>query len=101
MTEAERNKWEIQIDAVKRALSRGHSFSMISSTLEKGHDLSELPPVGGNMGFANAASNTLAGPCDRESIPPFSIDALCDAIITFIVANDQVSQQTASYHNLN
>ena len=98
MTEAERNSWEIQIDAIKCALRGGHSFSMIRSTLEKGDDLSKLPPVGG---FADAASNVLAGPCDRESIPLFSIEALCDAIITFIVADDQASVQLASHHSLN
>ena len=91
MTEAERNKWKIQIDTVNHALSRGYPFSTIRSTLEKGHNLSELLPVGRNMGFATAASNVLAGPCNHESIPSFSIDALCDVIITFIVADDQVS----------
>jgi hypothetical protein len=63
--------------------TQGFSIEEMKAHVEKGGDLASLPP----RQNAGAAS----GPRDRSSVPEFSVSTFHQFLLSFIVADDQVS----------
>lgn len=83
LTQALQNWWPIVLKEVKMLLSQGYSIEEVKTHVEKGGDLASIAP----RQDAGAAS----GPRDRSSIPEFSVPTFHQFLLSFIIADDQVS----------
>jgi biotin operon repressor len=83
LTQALENSWPIVVKEVRMLQTQGFSIEEMKAHVEKGGDLTSLPP----RQNAGAAS----GPRDRSSVPEFSVSTFHQFLLSFIVADDQVS----------
>lgn len=88
---AEERGWSIFVVSVKLAFEMGYTLAEMCKVVEGGAKLSNLPKRA-----AGASSTTLAGPCDRGSIPEFTHTTFLQHLVSFIVADDQASPCTIS-----
>ncbi|KAF8546660.1 hypothetical protein OG21DRAFT_1490955 [Imleria badia] len=86
---AEMNDWPVQIDAVRIVRSTGYSLRAIREAIWQGHKLTALPELLCSNSGDSQPCNFL--PSDNTpAIPEFSLTALQEYLVKFIVADDQV-----------
>jgi hypothetical protein len=83
LTQALENSWPIIVKEVTMLQTQGFSIEEMKAHVKKGGDLASLPPHQN----AGAAS----GPRDQSSVPEFSVSTFHQFLLSFIVADDQVS----------
>jgi hypothetical protein len=93
LTEADRNTWSIQIDAVRTAFSAGYTFTTLREALLKpGVSIRALPaaprPGPGDSPLELAGSSAFSL---DAGLPSFSPPVFHHFLVRFIVADDQVS----------
>ena len=90
LEEAEKNSWTIWLDFVKAAFAAGYTFQTLRQALATpGTSIHSLPPL---RREEHQGSSTLLSGCVplENGLPPFSISALQQYLIQFIVADNQV-----------
>ena len=90
LEEAEKNSWMIWLDSVKAAFAAGYTFQTLCQPLAtSGASIRSLPPL---RREEHQGSSTLPSGCIplENGLPPFSISALQQYLMQFIVADNQV-----------
>jgi hypothetical protein len=91
---AEREGWPIQIHSVQAALNVGYTFKTLAEALaQPGVTIRSLPPAPRPQSGDYLTSGIFPQPTPSlgADLPEFSMGAMHDAIVKFIVADDQVS----------
>jgi len=83
------------VTAVRSAFSVGYMFRTLHEAINEGHKLSLLPPPPSPKVGDTCPHDC---PCKGITIPVFSISMLHEALVKFIVADDQVSTFTTVWH---
>lgn len=83
---ARERSWIPQLSEVAHAMDLGYDLESLERLVRDNVDIASLTP---RVGLAPAATD--ADPTGRNSIPPFSQAALQQFLISFILADDQVS----------
>lgn len=86
---ADENGWIPQIDSIRIALGTGYTLKTLLEAIQQGHQLTTLPPAprpnnGGIQQHDRLQSS------DAPTVPEFSLGAMHDYLVRFIVADDQV-----------
>lgn len=80
LTQALENSWPIVVKEVKMCQNQGFSIEEMKAHVEKGGNLASLP-----------RRQNASMPGNRDSIPEFSVSTFHQFLLSFIVADDQVS----------
>jgi hypothetical protein len=80
LTQALENSWPIVVKEVKICQNQGFSIEEMKTHIEKGGDLASLPH-----------RQDASMPGNQNSIPEFSVPTFHQFLLSFIVADDQVS----------
>ena len=90
LEEAKKNSWTIWLDSVKVAFTARYTFQTLHQALAApGMSIHSLPPL--HREEHQGSSTLLSGCIPLENgLPPFSILALQQYLMQFIVADDQV-----------
>ena len=102
LEEAKKNFWMIWLDSVKVAFTAGYTFQTLHQALATpGMSIRSLPPL---CQEEHQGSSTLLSGCVplENGLPPFSILALQQYLMQFIVADDQVhhiNSQLVNHHS--
>ncbi|KIK21588.1 hypothetical protein PISMIDRAFT_103906, partial [Pisolithus microcarpus 441] len=93
---AEEHKWSIQINIIRNAFTAGYTFRTLKVALtQSGFDIHKLPPAPApEPGNTSPGDFLMPGRHLRwghDGIPEFTIAAMHEQIVWFIVADDQVS----------
>ena len=92
ITKAEEYGWKLYVPSVSTASQKGYSISQIREAIKAGQDLDNLSQIGGG-------SNVIVGVLShRANIPMFSMESFQDALVEFVVADDQVMLVTISQY---
>ena len=85
---AKKEDWSVQIDAVRIAQSTGYSLRAIQQAIQEGHKLTVLPELRSNS--SDSQPRRFPSSDNTPAIPEFSLTALQEYLVKFIVADDQV-----------
>lgn len=94
MIEADRNKWQIFVDAAINAFKMGYTFKTLIHALRQPGVTSQnlpLPPRPGPGDNAPLGSLPHVPQALKDSVPDFSHEAMHEYLVRFVVADDQVS----------
>ena len=84
ITKAKEYGWKLYVPSVSTASWKGYSISQIREAIKAGQNLDNLPQIGGG-------SSAIVGvPSHRANIPIFSMESFQDALVEFVVTDDQV-----------
>lgn len=93
MIEADRNKWQIFVDAVINAFKMGYTFKTLIHALKQpgitGRNLPP-PPRPGPGDSVPLGSQLHVPQALEDSVPEFSHQAMHEYLVRFVVADDQV-----------
>jgi hypothetical protein len=85
----------MQIDAIRSAFSMGYTFRTLREAIQKGTKLTALPPAPRpDHGDALPYDFLALGQGSKKNgptVPEFSISAMHEYLVKFIVVDDQVS----------
>lgn len=89
LEEAEKNGWAIWLEAVRTAFDSGYNFQTLRQALAAPNaSIRSLPAL--NRGRRDMSSPASGHVTLESGLPPFSIAALQQYLMQFIVADDQV-----------
>lgn len=94
MIEADRNKWQIFVDAATNAFKMGYTFKTLIHALGQPGVTSQnlpLPPRPGPGDNVPLGSLPQVPQALEDSVPEFSHQAMHEYLVRFVVADDQVS----------
>jgi hypothetical protein len=90
LDEAERNGWSVYLENVRKAFEVGYTFPTIRQALSRPNvTIRTLPP----LSHLPPAESPVA--LQPSGLPPFSIVALHQYLVKFIVSDDQASSRGA------
>ncbi|KAG6371769.1 hypothetical protein JVT61DRAFT_9123 [Boletus reticuloceps] len=88
---AEKNNWSVQVDPVRKAFStKGYTFRTLRDAIRRGHKLNALPPVHFDHRDSQARDFLPLSEKNMPAIPNFSLAAMHEYLVRFIVTDDQV-----------
>jgi len=91
----------MQPDKVWSAFSMGYTFRMLCEAVQQGNKLTVLPPApcpnDGDTLPCNFLPSGQESEKHRLTVPKFSIAAMHEHLVKFIVADDQVSNHPFCY----